>query len=226
MVIVAVLKNSSGSSNAISSNISRNDGGTMNQYHPPIRKSKQKSSISLLSIVVLFILLFMMAMLSTIFYTHYVLMHHGQQHQYLSLLPKSMSSNLHDDGTYSTCQREYQRMMSHVTTNLTTDDYDRSIAHVGNRYRLSRIIQQKLLPVILDSESSSQQQFEQRQPLTIVVCGGSITLGHGITPVTSRYSNQLEAYLNKVFPTKKKQHTVYNRGSHGADVRIHVRPVA
>ena len=161
-----------------------------------------------------------------------MIQHHDQPHQkslLLSSLSKSTaSSTLHYDTTTSTyssttCQREYQRIMSNVTSHLTMDDYDRSIAHVGNRYRVSRVIQQKLLlPVESESIQSQQQQQQQRQPLTIVVCGGSITLGHGITPVTSRYSNQLEAYLNMVFPiptTKNQQHKVYNRGSHGADVR-------
>jgi hypothetical protein len=111
---------------------------------------------------------------------------------------------------------EYQRVMGSVTTNLTIDDYDRSIAHVGNRYRLSRVIQQKL---IIDE---TMTQAQPREPLTIVVCGGSITLGHGITPVKGRYSDQLEVYLNTVYPTQQQHrtHQVYNRGSHGADVRI------
>jgi hypothetical protein len=210
MVLVAALENN-GNSKVV---ISHNKNGGTNPY-PYLRKSRSQTSMSTLSIFGLLIGLFIIGMVSTMFYTHYIILHHGDnssyhgKHPFLSL-PKSSASSKYD--TFLTCDREYQRIMSNMTTNLTVDDYDRSIAHVGNRYRLSRIIQQKLLV----SESTPQ-----RQPLTIVVCGGSITLGHGITPVTSRYSNQLEVYLNTVYPTKQQSsHKVYNRGSHGADVRI------
>lgn len=203
------------------SNIINNDGGAMNQnhHHHHPRKSRKQSSISLLSIVGLFIILFVMGMLSTIFYTHYVLIQNDNNkcsnngnHEFFMLSKPKTASNSYD--TYLACQQEYQRIMGDLTTNLTKDDYDRSIAHVGNRYRLSRIINQKLL--VQSSKATPQEQL----PVTIVVCGGSITLGHGITPVSSRYSNQLEMYLNAVFPTKRKLHKVYNRGSHGADVSI------
>ena len=198
-----------------------NDGVTMNQnhHHHFPRKSKRQSSISLLNIVGLFIILFLLGMLTTIFYSHYVLIQNDNNncsnngnHKFLMLSQPKTASNSYD--TYLACQQEYQRVMSNITTNLTKDDYDRSIAHVGNRYRLSRIVNQKLLV------QSNRAIPQERLPLTIVVCGGSITLGHGITPVSSRYSNQLEMYLNSVYPTKQKLHKVYNRGSHGADVSI------
>ena len=226
MVLLAVLRSVYGNSKA-SINHNRNGGTNCNisshQHHHP-RKSRTNASISWLCKFGIRVLLplFIIGMLSTMLYTHYILLNHSDytfsyshgQHPFL-LLSKLTTTNSYDTQQQLICPREYQRIMSHVITNLTVDDYDRSIAHVGNRYRLSRIIQQKLL---VNATSTSHDQ--PRQPLTIVVCGGSITLGHGITPVTSRYSNQLELYLNDIYPTKPPTyHKVYNRGAHGADVR-------
>ena len=214
MVLLAVLLEHNRNAKGISSH-SKN-GGT--NPSPHLRKSRSHSM--LVSIFGLLILLFMVGMLSTMFYTHYIFLNHGDSASHHGQHPfplMSVSTAAYD--TFLTCQTEYQRIMSKVTTNLTADDYDRSIAQVGNRYRLSRIIQQKLS--FRETTPPQQQQRRGREPLTIVVCGGSITLGHGITPVTSRYSNQLETFLNTVYPTKQQSaHTVYNRGSHGADVRI------
>lgn len=115
------------------------------------------------------------------------------------------------------CVVEYKRVTAESRLQgLTEDDLERSIAHVGNRQRLAKLthkLQQRLLPV------------------SVVVCGGSISLGHGIEPRTLRYSNQLEQWLNTIYPLKKNlkngdqkqskhEHRVYNRGSHGADVRV------
>lgn len=65
--------------------------------------------------------------------------------------------------------------------------------------------------------------------MTGLVCGGSITLGHGVEPKEARYSDQLGVWLNDAYPLRsdealaeeeqKQRHVVYNRGSHGADVR-------
>jgi hypothetical protein len=65
------------------------------------------------------------------------------------------------------CEAEYQRVTRDRTKGLTKDDLERSRAHVGNRYRLA-VLSQKL-----------QQQVE---PVTAVVCGGSISIGHGVVP--------------------------------------------
>jgi hypothetical protein len=93
---------------------------------------------------------------------------------------------------------------------LTQEVLERSRAHVGNRWRLARF---------------SQTLTQQQQPVHIVVCGGSISLGHGISPHTERYSDQLERWLNEMYPLQSsssstRKHRVHNMGSHGADVCI------
>ena len=122
----------------------------------------------------------------------------------------------------SKCAQEYHRVTHSLVsqTGLTVDDLERSKLYKGihqNRWM------HNLIPKLL-----------QRQvPLSIVVLGGSITLGHGVHPETLRYSNQLETWLNQYYPVVHKNqnhrtatttknsrtgHRVRNLGSHGADM--------
>ena len=92
------------------------------------------------------------------------------------------------------------------TPGLTADDLLRSQAYPGNRYRLTQF---------------TRKLQRQQHPTNVVVCGGSISLGHGVTPTTLRYSNQLEGWLNALYPLQQQQqqqHKVWNMGSHGADM--------
>ncbi len=122
----------------------------------------------------------------------------------------------------STCQAEYDRIVSHQTPGLTTQDLLRSRALIGNQYRLERVM-----------ESLSSRE----RPVVAVVAGGSISLGHGLANDQHRYSNRLENWMNEMYPlspeesttnqdNKKKKknnnkeqqrHTVVNVASHGAD---------
>ncbi len=149
------------------------------------------------------------------------------------------------DETERSCQREFHRATDqrpdHVP-GLTPDDYERSIAHVGNRYRIAAFVQ-KLI-------QSTAVSHNHQSPVTAVVCGGSITMGHGLEPQSSRYSDSLEMWMNEVYPTPLNnndsnnthpttafnpaaqstyeynygdqypdRHRVYFRGGHGANVR-------
>jgi hypothetical protein len=86
--------------------------------------------------------------------------------------------------------------------------------------------------------------------VTVIVCGGSITMGHGVEPQSARYSDALEVWLNEAYPvavdTKQdsnndhnnknnyepfqgeynfrndfpNRHRVFMRGGHGANVCV------
>jgi len=101
----------------------------------------------------------------------------------------------------TTCEQEYRRVTASRTPGLTVEDLEHSRAYMGNRYRLGLFT----------------EKLKARKKVNVIVCGGSITLGHGITPQTDRYSDQLEVWLNGMYPTTSK-HKVLNYGSHGADV--------
>jgi hypothetical protein len=135
------------------------------------------------------------------------------------------------------CRKEFHRITKdmnnfHVSGNdaripgVTDEDLDRSVAHVGNRFRLAYFVNK-----LTRSSSSSAKadkhldvSDENADPVTVVVCGGSISLGHGVNPSLARYSDLLENWLNLAYPISaysneyEPKHRVYNRGSHGADV--------
>ena len=155
-----------------------------------------------------------------------------------------------NDETERSCRREFHRVTDqrpdHVS-GLTPDDYERSIAHVGNRYRIAAFVQK------LIGSSYHHHNNNANSPVTAVVCGGSITMGHGVEPQSARYSDALEVWMNEVYPTSRKnnhdisnttndqttafnpaeqstyeynygdqypdRHRVYFRGGHGANVR-------
>lgn len=114
---------------------------------------------------------------------------------------------------------EYRRVtISSRNLGLTKEVLERSRAHVGNRWRLARLNQ------ILENDNDNNNHTAEAAPVNIVVCGGSISLGHGISPHTERYSDQLERWLNDMYPIPSavptRKHRVHNMGSHGADVRM------
>jgi hypothetical protein len=120
-----------------------------------------------------------------------------------------------DDDEYAACEAEYQRVTKSRVPGLTRDDFERSIAHVGNRHLLAQFGQKLQASTILGTASGSNNNGT-----TVVVCGGSITLGHGVLPVAARYSDQLQAWLNEMYgnSANPRHHMVYNKGSHGADM--------
>jgi hypothetical protein len=157
------------------------------------------------------------------------------------LSPLSLNKDVDDE---SLCKREYHRVSTdmnemHVSGNdirvpgLSEEDYERSVAHVGNRFRLAhfvnKLIQSSSRTVMGENHNLAA---ENSGPVTVVVCGGSISLGHGVNPGVARYSNLLEGWLNLAYPIFKSntssnenesRHRVYNRGSHGADVSFDLR---
>jgi hypothetical protein len=116
-------------------------------------------------------------------------------------------------------------MTDRLVPGLSDEDFERSIANVGNRQRLARFAS-KLIQSSSPSISKIKNVSEESDgPVTVVVCGGSISVGHGVHPVESRYSNFLEEWLNAAYPVydstpnqEVAKHRVYNSAYHGADV--------
>ena len=157
------------------------------------------------------------------------------------------------------CRNELDRVTVHMPDHvpgLTEEDYERSMAHVGNRYRIATFVQKLIRSTkrsidnneTTDSTStgtSNNNPNQNNKPVTVVVCGGSITMGHGVEPQSARYSDALEDWLNEAYPvavdnstnTKESnqpgrndgnynysneypnRHRVFMRGGHGANVR-------
>lgn len=67
----------------------------------------------------------------------------------------------------SKCLQEYQRVTANRTQGITLQDLEQSRALIGNRHRLA------LLATKLQ---------ERKDAVNAVVCGGSITIGHGVVP--------------------------------------------
>jgi hypothetical protein len=147
------------------------------------------------------------------------------------------------DEKASYCKKEYQRVTTDMVDRvpgLTEDDYERSIAHVGNRYRLSKFVEKLVRSSNITNkqkQQSNDHDSHATNAVTVIVCGGSITLGHGVEPETGRYSDALEVWLNNAYPitdrqkgdnnnsnqpTEQRKHRVYNRGGHGANVSFYV----
>jgi hypothetical protein len=149
------------------------------------------------------------------------------------------------DEKASYCKKEYQRVTTDMVDRvpgLTYDDYERSIAHVGNRYRLSKFVKKLVRSSNITNkqkQQSSDNDSDAANAVTVIVCGGSITMGHGVEPDTARYSDALEVWLNNAYPisdiqkgndkknsiqrTASLKHRVYNRGGHGANVSFYDR---
>ena len=110
----------------------------------------------------------------------------------------------------SSCQVEYNRITKTQTPGITKQDLRRSQAWIGNQYRLTQTM--KAL--------SSRQR-----PVNVVVAGGSISLGHGVTPTNACYAERLEKWMNDMYPLQNndnmdhsKEHKVINVAAHGADM--------
>ena len=139
------------------------------------------------------------------------------------------------------CEVQYQQTVVQTRTpGLTEEDMQRSRAFRGNEWRLSNLAR-KLNHQIHSSSSSSngttRSTTKHPQPVTAIVSGGSISLGHGVVKGL-RYSDRLEHWLNTHYTippntetqqdgngksnsnSKTPRHTVLNKGSHGADVSI------
>ena len=113
--------------------------------------------------------------------------------------PLSNSVNLAD-----ACDTEYKRVTRGRTPGITKDDLARSQAHLGNRFRLVEVM--KLLTA-------------RKRPVSIVVAGGSISLGHGVTPDSARYADRLESWMNQEYMLESSEgHRVLNVAAHGADM--------
>jgi hypothetical protein len=152
------------------------------------------------------------------------------------------------------CRNELNRVTTNMTDHvhgITEEDYERSVAHVGNRHRLSKFVH-KLMRSTLKVETLLQEHQQQSttfdyssNAVTVVVCGGSITLGHGVEPQSGRYLDALEVWLNDAYPIagtesqhqndaamknnnnnnngqqqQQHRHRVYKRGAHGANVSL------
>ena len=140
-------------------------------------------------------------------YTYYLdLPPQHQQHQRQQLY-SAKGSFSHIDN----CRKEYEQANSNRTRGLTSEDLEHSRALIGNRHRLA-VLANKLVV--------------RKRPVTAVVCGGSISLGHGLQDGGKRrYSHRLQEWLNAAYPlpqlqdkTTTQKHHVLNHGSHGADI--------
>ena len=162
-----------------------------------------------------------------------------------------------DDHYNSACLMEYQRVTATRLEGLNEEDLKRSKTYRGNRYRLSKLVQKlhgtttSITSSTTNSTSTGTHQSKSNvvpssaitttTAIKAVVCGGSISLGHGVMDNLS-YSHRLEDWFNDKYPTtttttirqntnqsnsnsmlkhhntRNKRHRVINRGTHGADV--------
>lgn len=156
--------------------------------------------------------------------------------QFTAVTPLVVNKESDDDDL---CLKDFYRITRdmddlHVSGNdaripgVTEEDLERSIAHVGNRFRLAYFIDKLKRSSSVGADISQEISEENSGPVTVIVCGGSISLGHGVNPRLARYSDLLENWLNLAYPVSanhslsnenESKHRVYNRGSHGADVR-------
>jgi hypothetical protein len=98
----------------------------------------------------------------------------------------------------------HNRIQFHQKTlRLSAEDYTRARAYYGNVHRLMKFV--------------SKLRYKS-SPTKVVVCGGSITLGHGVEPQRARYGEALGDALNEMYPVARGEHMVYMKGAHGADV--------
>ena len=139
------------------------------------------------------------------------------------------------------CRKEYERITADRLPGLTKEDLLRSITYSGNRHRLA-ILANKLGMMNMNRRNHNEKAVTvtTTQPVRAIVCGGSITLGHGVKS-TLTYSSRLERWLNDNFPVtmtmpstmidannntsassspprQRSKHSVQNMGSHGADI--------
>ena len=110
-----------------------------------------------------------------------------------------------EDNRNDVCQEKYHRRTSRGRIPLRREVLDRSQLYMGHRGRLAHVI----------------DKLQHHQPIQVLVCGGSITLGHGVaTPEAARYAGQFETWLKDHYPlssSSQQQHSVLVRGAHGAN---------
>jgi hypothetical protein len=145
------------------------------------------------------------------------------------------------------CWSEYYRLKQNQTIGLSYDDYERSCAYYGNRKRLSNFIS-KLASFSSNNNDASTRRMNHttlsstKIGVDVVICGGSITLGHGITPKSDRYMDRIGTWMNEYYPIHPdyqnknrtrsfqstqdqdvqhiERHRIHSKGAHGADVSI------
>lgn len=101
------------------------------------------------------------------------------------------------------CEQEFRRLTLHHQHNLTEEDFRRSRAWVGNEHRLAKV---------------AGTLSARRKPVSVVVYGGSISMGHGLADPKLKYLDEVEKWLNEYFPLPFSTHKVYSRAGHGADM--------
>jgi len=101
------------------------------------------------------------------------------------------------------CDKEFRRLTAENRHNLTLEDFRRSRAWVGNEKRFSKLF---------------QKLSAKTNPVSAVVYGGSISMGHGLSDGSLKYLNELEKWMNTNFPLQSAKHKVYSRAGHGADM--------
>jgi len=97
------------------------------------------------------------------------------------------------------CWTNYQKATSDRLAGITDEDVLRSKTYFGNRYRLA-VLANALGMDRAGSNSNNNNNTVvgfAKKPIQAVVCGGSISLGHG---VKVRYSDRLRDWLNDRFP--------------------------
>jgi hypothetical protein len=88
------------------------------------------------------------------------------------------------------CNKEYLYVKREQTIGIKPEDYLRSNAYYGNRQRLHTLV---------------TKLRTGTQKVTVVTCGGSITIGHGVKPKETRYANCFINFLNTNYPLKKRR---------------------
>jgi hypothetical protein len=142
------------------------------------------------------------------------------------------NDNLQQFDEISYCSNEFYRLtrnMTDLVPGLTEEDFERSIAHIGNRYRFAQFVNKLTRSSSTFKGQANSTDSINVDPVYVVVCGGSISLGHG---TTSRYSDLLEDWFNTAYPLttmdrngNNNRHRVYNRGGHGADVSLFITKI-
>jgi hypothetical protein len=105
------------------------------------------------------------------------------------------------------CWENYQRAIADRLMGITDEDVLRSKTFFGNRYRISVLANVLGMDTISNSNNNTiphKAVSAAKRPVKAIVCGGSISLGHG---VKVRYSDRLQDWLNDKFPVSDSFHT-------------------
>ena len=142
------------------------------------------------------------------------------------------SLNLDENPPFASFLRPINTNQTTTTTRLLSkQDYKRSRVWLGDEQRILKFVNKLKI---------------RQEGVNVIVCGGSITMGHGIVESSGRYSDRFETWLNTFFPLQsaddnydrnnhnatnngqanqqskqqqqQHQHKVYTRAAHGADM--------